>query len=73
MIGVEADRVVYIGCGALESVSRARLSLKILLCYQTELGARFCNFASCGFCAALLEQGLAMHSQVAGNNIELTS
>ena len=50
VIGVEAARVVYIGCGALESVSRAKLSLKTLLCYQTELGARFCNLALVQHC-----------------------
>ena len=36
MIGAEADRVVYIGFGALEAVSRARLSLGILLCCKNE-------------------------------------
>ena len=36
MMGAEADRVVHVGHGHLEAISRARLSLGILLCCQTK-------------------------------------
>lgn len=72
--GGEADRVVYIGFGQLEAVSRARLSLGILLCCQTELSRGIFNRYSVGYQAAI-EQGLVMvatlpsHPQVAYNCI----
>ena len=72
MIGAEADRVVYIGCGQFEPVSRARLSLGILLCCQTELSRRDYNFFNVGYRAAI-EEGLVLvatlpsHPQVASN------
>ena len=70
MIGAEADRVVYIGYGSLEPISRARLSLGILLCCQTELSRRQYNIYNVGFRAAI-EEGLVLvatlpsHPQVA--------
>ena len=72
MMGAEADRVVYIGCGLLEPVSRARLSLGILLCYQTERSRRLYNIRNVGYRAAI-EKGLVLvatlpsHPQVASN------
>ena len=36
MMGAEADRVVHVGHGHLEAISRSRLSLGILLCCQTK-------------------------------------
>merc|ERR1719222_445417 len=59
MVGAEADRVVYIGCGSLEPISRARLSLGILLCCQTELSRRQYNMYSVGYRAAI-EEGLVL-------------
>jgi len=70
MTGAEADRVVCVGCGDLEPVSRARLSLGILLCCQTELSRRAYNFYNIGFRTAI-EEGLVLvatlpsHPQVA--------
>ena len=72
MTGAEADRVVYIGCGVLEPISRARLSLGILLCCQTERSRRNYNFFNVGYRAAI-EEGLVLvatlpsHPQVASN------
>ena len=71
MIGAEADRVVYIGSGWLEAVSRARLSLGILLCCQNESRSGY-NIANVGYRAAI-EEGLVLvatlpsHPQVASN------
>merc|ERR1719222_1858323 len=59
MVGAEADRVVYIGCGLLEPVSRARLSLGILLCCQTEQSRRRYNLFNVGYRAAI-EEGLVL-------------
>ena len=70
MMGAEADQVVYIGRGTLEAVSRARLSLGILLCCQTEVGRRDYNNYNGSFRAAI-EEGLVLvatlpsHPQVA--------
>ena len=72
IVGAEADRVVYIGFGRLEPVSRARLSLGILLCCQTEEGRRYYNAFNVGYRAAI-EEGLVLvatlpsHPQVASN------
>ena len=72
MIGAEADRVVYIGYGNLEPVSRARLSLGILLCCKTEQSRQFYNYVKPAFEAAA-EEGLVLvatlpsHPQVACN------
>ena len=61
MTGGEADQVVYIGCGSghLEAMSRARLSLGILLCCQTESSRRSYNIVNCGYRAAI-EGGLVL-------------
>merc|ERR1712083_764249 len=59
MFGAEADRVVYIGWGFLEAISRARLSLGILLCCQSEGSKRYYNFLNKGFRAAI-EEGLVL-------------
>merc|ERR1719222_565807 len=59
MIGAEADRVVYIGRGSFESLSRARISLGILLCCQTELSKGQYNIANVGFQTAI-EEGLVL-------------
>ena len=70
--------MVYIGCGYLEAVSRARLSLGILLCCNTELSRRFHNAINDGYRAAI-EQGLVLvatlpsHSQVASNCFPMLS
>ena len=72
MMGAEADRVVYIGCGQFEPISRARLSLGILLCCQTEESRSVYNFFNVGYRAAI-EEGLVLvatlpsHPQVASN------
>ena len=72
MIGAEADRVVYIGLGQLEAVSRARLALGILLCCQTELSKKIYNYFNNGYRAAM-EEGLVLvatlpsHPQVVCN------
>ena len=72
MVGAEADRVVYIGCGSLEPLSRARISLGILLCCQTERSRRSYNALKPAFQAAI-EEGLVLvatlpsHPQVACN------
>ena len=78
MFGGEADRMVYIGCGALEAVSRARLSLGILLCCQTRLSEGNYNILNRGYKAAI-EQGLVLvatlpsHPQVDCNCIPTLS
>ena len=72
MIGAEADRVVYIGCGSLEPLSRARISLGILLCCQTERSRKYYNVIKPAFQTAI-EEGLVLvatlpsHPQVACN------
>ena len=72
MEGAEADRVVYIGFGLFEPISRARISLGILLCCQTEQSRRECNYLNVGYRAAI-EEGLVLvatlpsHPQVASN------
>ena len=78
MYGAEADRVVYFGRGGLEAISRARLSLGILLCCQSEESKRYYNFATKGFRAAI-EEGLVLvatppsHPQVADNILSMSS
>ena len=73
MVGAEADRVLYIGYGQFEAVSRARLFLGILLCCQTENRGQYNNLCR-GYHAAI-EQGLVLvatlpsHPQVADNCI----
>merc|ERR1712080_34960 len=59
MVGAEADRVVYIGCGDLEPLSRARISLGILFCCQTEQSRRNYNLAKVPSQAAI-EEGLVL-------------
>ena len=56
MYGGEADRVVVVGEGHLESVSRARLCLGILLCCSDEESRSNYNFQAVGYQAAI-EQG----------------
>ena len=74
MVGAEADRVVYIGFGELEAISRARLSLGILFCCQSEGSKMYYNGRTKGFRAAI-EEGLVLvatppsHPQVSGDNI----
>ena len=57
MYGGEADRVVVVGRGHLEAVSRARLCLSILLCCNDEESRDRYNFNASGYRAAI-EQGL---------------
>ena len=59
MMGAEADRVIHIGFGQLEAVSRARLSLGILLCCKTELSKSFYNIVNRGYQTAI-EEGLVL-------------
>merc|ERR1712130_88294 len=59
MVGAEADRVVYIVCGEFEPLSRARISLGILLCCQTELSRRTYNILRRGYQPAI-EEGLVL-------------
>ena len=72
MVGAEADRVVYIGCGDLEPLSRAKISLGILLCCQTEQSTKYYKGRKKGFQTAI-EEGLVLvatlpsHPQVACN------
>ena len=76
MFGAEADRVVYFGFEHLEAISRARLSLGILLCCQTEQSRRQYNMHNVGFRAAI-EEGLVLvatppsHPQVANNILSM--
>ena len=76
MFGAEADRVLYIGFGNLEAISRARLSLGILLCCQSEQSKLQYNKFIKGFRAAI-EEGLALvatppsHPQVADNILSI--
>ena len=78
MIGAEADRVVYIGCGKLEAVSRARLSLGILLCCcKTEQSWMLYYHVIRGYRAAI-EQGLVLVATLPSNpqvasNVEFSS
>ena len=57
MFGGEADRVVVVGGGNLEAVSRARISLGVLLCCNNDKGRGLYNNLVAGYCAAI-EQGL---------------
>merc|ERR1712037_796645 len=57
MYGGEADRVVVVGSGFLESVSRARVSLAVLLCCHDERSRKDYNYNAAGYRAAI-EQGL---------------
>ena len=57
MYGGEADRVVVVGYGRLESISRARLSLAVLLCCHDEVSRKDYNRYAAGYRAAI-EQGL---------------
>ena len=72
MIGAEADQVVYVGSGNFEPLSRAKISLGILLCCQTELSRRNYNALKPAFKTAI-EEGLVLvatlpsHPQVACN------
>ena len=75
MFGGEADRVVVVGSGQLEAVSRARISLGVLLCCGSdERDRRFYNRYVAGYRAAI-EQGLVevalppWHPQVEPNCI----
>ena len=76
MVGAEADRVLYIGYGRLEAISRARLSLGILLCCQSEWSKRQYNGFNKGFRLAI-EEGLVLvatppsHPQVADNILSI--
>ena len=71
MTGAEADRVVYIGPGNLEAVSRARVGLGILH-FSGKRDMRAYNLFKAGFHAAI-EEGLVLvatlpsHPQVACN------
>ena len=57
MFGGEADRVVVVGDGDLEAISRARVSLAVLLCCPNESCRKSYNFWAAGYRAAI-EQGL---------------
>ena len=59
MFGAEADRVVVVGSGAAnrEAMSRARISLGVILCCQNEFGAGDYNSECNGYRAAI-ERGL---------------
>ena len=63
MFGAEADRVVVVGSGHPEAVSRAKLCLGILLCYEMSDTASICRrwymLYSQGLRAAI-EQGLVV-------------
>ena len=73
MYGGEADRVVVVGIGFLEALSRARLSLGVLLCCN-EKSREYYNRMADGYRAAI-EQGLVevaiptWHPQVEPNCI----
>ena len=77
MYGAEADRVLYIGYGVLEAISRARLSLGILFCCQSEWSRRHYNIINKGFREAI-EEGLVLvatppsHPQVADNILSMS-
>ena len=74
MFGGEADRVVVVGRGNLEAVSRARISLGVLLCCSDEEDRGNYNAYVAGYRAAI-EQGLVevalppWHPQVEPNCI----
>ena len=74
MFGGEADRVVVVGSGHLEAVSRARISLGVLLCCSDEENRGLYNKYVTGYRAAI-EQGLVevalppWHPQVEPNCI----
>ena len=75
MFGGEADRVVVVGRGQLEAVSRARISLGVLLCCSSNEQYRgYYNTYVAGYRAAI-EQGLVevalppWHPQVEPNCI----
>ena len=57
MFGGEADRVVVVGRGYLEAISRARVSLAVLLCCPNESSRKHYNNQAAGYRAAI-EQGL---------------
>ena len=57
MYGGEADRVMVVGPGQLEAISRARLTLGILFCYHDERYREDYNLYAAGYRAAI-EQGL---------------
>ena len=59
MYGGEADRVLVVGEGHLEAVSRARLTLGILLCCHDEDSRDDYNYHVAGYRAAI-EQGLVV-------------
>ena len=77
MYGGEADRVVVVGIGFLEALSRARLSLGIVLCCN-EKSREYYNSMIDGYRAAI-EQGLVevalppWHPQVEPNCIRSCS
>ena len=56
MYGGEADRVMVVGFGELESISRARVSLAVLLCCNDESSREDYNYYAAGYRAAI-EQG----------------
>ena len=53
MYGGEADRVVVVGNGTLESISRARVSLAVLLCCPGKYSRYWYNKYSAGYRAAI--------------------
>merc|ERR1719222_998298 len=57
MYGGEADQVVVVGDGELESISRARISLAVLLCCPDEESRKLYNRYAAGYRAAI-EQGV---------------
>ena len=73
MFGGEADRVVVVGIGHLEAVSRARISLGVLLCCSDKRRRLYNDYVA-GYRAAI-EQGLVevalppWHPQVEPNCI----
>merc|ERR1719432_318287 len=57
MFGGEADRVVVVGVGHLEAISRARVSLAVLFCCHHGDSREYYNLFAAGYRAAI-EQGL---------------
>ena len=53
MYGAEADQVVVVGSGMLESVSRARLYLGILLCFSNEESKKDYDYYAVGYRKAI--------------------
>ena len=69
MMGSEALQVVVVGYGHTEAISRARLSLALLHCYETEHSKEWYNLALPGYRAAIEEgrvvvASLPSHPQV---------